>query len=98
MFSKICVIIVVGVNAYNVIPFGYGLTRSIARLGIVEERVSDANARMEFQRNILQQELSSLTDVDPYETAFKLNQLLTSLESSYAATARIQSLSLLNFI
>ena len=69
-----------------------------ASLGVVEGRVSDANSRMEFQRNILQQELSSLTDVDPYETAVKLNQLLTSLESSYAATARIQSLSLLNFI
>ena len=69
-----------------------------SKLGVVEERVSDANDRMEFQKNILSQELSELTDVDPYETAFKLNQLLTSLEASYAATARIQSLSLLNFI
>lgn len=67
-------------------------------LGVVEGRISAANDRMEFQKNILTTQMSDLTDVDPYEAAVNLNQITTSLEASYAATARIQSLSLLNFI
>ena len=69
-----------------------------ANLGLVEGRVNTAEEQMSFQKNILQTQLSDLTDVDPYTAALNLNQLTTSLEASYAATSRIQSLSLLNFI
>ena len=69
-----------------------------AKTGIIEERVKDANERMEFQKNVITEQLGGIADVDSYETAVRLNQLLTSLEASYAATARIQSLSLMNFI
>ncbi|MEM7288883.1 MAG: flagellar hook-associated family protein [Pseudomonadota bacterium] len=67
-------------------------------MGVLEERIQLANEQMSLQSNILATQLSELTDVDPYEAALNLNQITTSLEASYAATARIQSLSLLNFI
>ncbi len=69
-----------------------------ARMGVVEERIENANDRMDFQKNILGNLLSGVTEVDSYEAAVRLNQISTSLEASYSATARIQSLSLLNFI
>lgn len=69
-----------------------------AKMGIIEARISDANDQMDFQKNLLTNQLLDLTAVDPYEAATKLNQVTTSLEASYAATARIQALSLLNFI
>ncbi|MBO6814766.1 MAG: flagellar hook-associated family protein [Rhizobiaceae bacterium] len=69
-----------------------------SRLGVVEERVKTATERMDFQKTILTNQLSGLVDVDPYEAATRLTNLTTSLEASYAVTARIQSLSLLNFI
>ncbi len=69
-----------------------------SKIGVIEQRVSVANERMEFQQNILSTQLAELTEVDPYEAALRLNQIVISLEASYTATARIQSLSLLNFI
>jgi flagellar hook-associated protein 3 FlgL len=69
-----------------------------SKIGVVQERVKSANERMDFQKDLLSGQLSSLTDVDAYEAALRLNQLSTSLQASYSVTARIQSLSLLNFI
>ena len=69
-----------------------------SKMGIIEERVSDANEQMDFKKNILNKQLSDLTAVDPYDAALRLNRLSTSLEASYSVTARIQGLSLLNFI
>ncbi len=75
-----------------------GLGDEQSKLGTVENRVSEATKRMSYQQDVLAQELSNLTDVDSYEAAIRLNQLTVSLESSYAITARIQSLSILNFL
>lgn len=67
-------------------------------LGVLEERISNADDAMVYQKSVLENQLSSVTDVDAYEAAIQLSQLSTSLEASYSATARIQSLSLLNFV
>jgi len=69
-----------------------------SKMGVIEERIKASNEQMDFQKNILGTQLSSLTEVDAYEAALQLRQISTSLEASYATTARIQSLSLLNFI
>ena len=69
-----------------------------AKIGVLEERIEKANERLDFQSGVLQSQLSEITDVDAYEAALRLNQLSSSLEASYSVTARIQSLSLLNFI
>ena len=36
--------------------------------------------------------------VDPYEATANVNALLTQIETAYALTARLQNLSLVNFI
>ncbi len=80
--------------AENVIELG----AEQAKIGTVEKRIQNANDRMEYQKSILDQQLASLTDVDSYEAATRLNQIVVSLEASYAVTARIQSLSILNYL
>lgn len=69
-----------------------------AKVGTLEQRVSQADDRLEYQKNVLNNQLANLTDVDSYETAIRLNEIVVGLESSYAVTARIQSLSLLNYL
>ena len=69
-----------------------------AKIGTLEARVEIANQRMAYQQTTLNEQLGELTDVDSYEAAIRLNQIISGLESSYAATARIHSLSLLNYL
>lgn len=69
-----------------------------SKLGVVENRIANADERMELQKNIYSNQMADITEVDAYEAALRLNEIANSLESSYAATARIQGLSLLNFL
>lgn len=68
------------------------------QIGLIQERVSRADNRMSLQKDVLANQLNDLTGVDPYEAAVRLQSLVISLEASYAATARIQSLSIMNYI
>jgi len=69
-----------------------------SKIGVIEQRVSSASERLDFQKNVLTNQMAQLTDVDSYEAATRLNQMVISLEASYAATVKVQSLSILNFI
>ena len=69
-----------------------------SRLGAVQQRVSDASDRMSVQSNILTSQINSLETVDPYETATRVSTLMNQVESSYALTARIMGLSILNYL
>lgn len=69
-----------------------------SRLGVSEQRVADANERMGIQINILTTQVNSLEAVDPNEAATRVSSLLTQIESSYALTARIMGLSILNYL
>lgn len=69
-----------------------------ARLGVAQQRVRDANDRMAMQSTILTEHINSLETVDPYEASTKVSALITQIETAYALTARIQKLSLLNYL
>ena len=69
-----------------------------SKVGMIEERVSSATERLDFQKDVLSNQMAQLTDVDSYGAATRLNQIVVSLEASYAATVKVQSLSILNFI
>jgi flagellar hook-associated protein 3 FlgL len=69
-----------------------------ANLGIVQERVEVANERMSLQIDIITTHIGTLESVDPYEASTRLSTLMTQIETSYALTARIQRLSLLNYL
>lgn len=75
-----------------------GLADEQGLIGLVQERVTRADERMSLQKDVLANQLNELTGVDPYEAATRLQSLAISLEASYAATARIQSLSIMNYI
>jgi flagellar hook-associated protein 3 FlgL len=42
--------------------------------------------------------IGKLEGVDPYEASTRLSQLMTQVETAYAMTARVQKLSLLNYL
>jgi len=69
-----------------------------ATTGIAEKRVTDASDRLMVQVDLFERQIGNLVDVDPYEASTRVNDLLSHIETSYALTARIQQLSILNYI
>jgi flagellar hook-associated protein 3 FlgL len=69
-----------------------------SQAGIVEKRVSDATDRMKTQVDLFEKHILDLEGVDPYEAANRVNDLMSHIQTSFALTARIQQLSLLNFL
>ncbi|MEM5585037.1 flagellar hook-associated family protein [Roseibium sp. AS2] len=75
-----------------------GVTSQMGKLGNVQEQVSLASDRLKVQTDILNRRINDLENVNSEETAVRLNTALTQLETSYAVTARMQGLSILNYL
>jgi len=75
-----------------------GVTSTQARLGYSEQAIADANERLSIQKDVLEKHVGSLEGIDPYEASTRISTLLTQIETSYALTARIQQLSLIDFL
>lgn len=69
-----------------------------ARIGVVQNRVADASERMTIQRDILTRQITGLENVDPFETATRVNALMSQIEVSYSVTARIRAMSLIRYL
>ena len=69
-----------------------------SQLGTAEQRVKDASERMSLQLDVMTTQVRSLEGVDPNEAATRVNQLLVQIETSYALTARIMGLSILDYL
>ena len=67
-------------------------------LGVTQERVTRSSDHMSLQIDIMNKHISALESVDPYEASTRLSSLTTELETAYAVTARIQKLSILNYL
>jgi flagellar hook-associated protein 3 FlgL len=65
-------------------------------MGINQQRVARSNDALELQLAHLNDQVVRLEGVDPYETASRINLLISQIETSYALTARISQLSLAN--
>jgi flagellar hook-associated protein 3 FlgL len=74
------------------------LAKVQAKLGTSAARVSDANDRMTTQQSIMTSEINNLESVDPFEAAIRVNTLVTQLQTAFALTARVQNLTILNFL
>ncbi|PVB62689.1 flagellar hook-associated family protein [Labrenzia sp. 011] len=74
------------------------LTSTMGKLGTVQEQVKLASERLQVQTDILNSRINVLENVNPEETAVRLNTALTQLETTYAVSARMQGLSILNYI
>lgn len=75
-----------------------GLTSKQAELGSAQARVTTASERLTVQRDILAAQIQANEGVDPYEAKLRVDQLSTQVETAYALTVRLQSLSILNFM
>ena len=69
-----------------------------SQTGIIQNRVSQATDRIKTQADLFDKHIASLEGVDYYEAANRVNDLSDHLQTSYALTARLQQLSLLNFL
>jgi flagellar hook-associated protein 3 FlgL len=74
------------------------LTTLQGTVGTAQERVVNANDRMTIQMNIITSHIGALEGVDMSEASTRLSTLLTQIEAAYAMTARIQQMSVLNYL
>ncbi|MFD1695829.1 flagellar hook-associated family protein [Roseibium aestuarii] len=75
-----------------------GVVSEMGSLGTAQERVTLASERLSIQTDILNERINALELVNLEETSVRLNTALTQLETTYAISARIQQLSILNYI
>ena len=75
-----------------------GIAQTQSETGIVQKRVSDANDRMKTQTDLFERHILDLVGVDPAAAATRVADLTQHIETSFALTARLQQLSLLNYL
>jgi flagellar hook-associated protein 3 FlgL len=75
-----------------------GITQQRTTIGIYTERVAKAEESLQAQEDILTTHLGNLQEVDAAEAATRVNTLQTLLETAYSVTAKIQNLSLVNYL
>lgn len=74
------------------------IAQTQSQAGIIEQRVTDASDRMKAQINLFEKHVIDLEGVDGYEAANRVNDLMSHIQTSFALTARLQQLSLINFL
>lgn len=74
------------------------LTKSQAKLGVIQSAVKSANETMSIQSDTLQTQLHGLEAVDPVEAGARVQGLMTQIETAYTLTARISQLSLIKYL
>ncbi|PHR17345.1 MAG: flagellar biosynthesis protein FlgL [Hoeflea sp.] len=75
-----------------------GIDNQRSELGVSENRVTKANTALESQLRIITLHLGDVEGVDAYEASTRMNSLLNQVEASYTLTARIQQMSLMNYL
>nr|BAT30844.1 flagellar hook-associated protein L [Fulvimarina pelagi] len=74
------------------------LTDLRSDIGLGEERIERANEGLKVQTAILKIGIGEEEEIDIYEAKTRIDSLMNTLEMSYALTARVSRLSLLNFL
>ena len=75
-----------------------GVDNERSNLGVSENRITKANTALESQIRILTLHLGEVEGVDAYEASTRMQSLLAQVETSYTLTARIQQMSLMNYL
>lgn len=69
-----------------------------ARLGTAQEQTTNATSRLKVQGDLITQQITAMETIDPEEASVRVTNLETQLDMSLALTARIQKLSILNYL
>lgn len=88
----------IDVAASMVATAGSELVRDQGKIGILQDRVTSASARMAAQKTLIETQIGAAEGVDLLEASSRLNRLMAQLDLSYAVTSRLQQLSLLNYL
>lgn len=75
-----------------------GLVAIQADLGRSQDRITQANDRLDAQKTLLVGEVNDLEAVDPAAAKTKVDALTTQIQMSYALTAQLRQLSLVNYL
>jgi len=75
-----------------------GIDNERSNLGVSENRVAKANNALESQLSIITLHLGDVEGVDAYAASTRMQTLLDQIELSYTLTARIQQMSLMNYV
>lgn len=74
-----------------------GVVAQSATLAFSQQAVSRADQRLSLARDLLEQDIALFEGVDPVEAKVRLDLLSTQIEMSYALTAQIARLNILNY-
>jgi flagellar hook-associated protein 3 FlgL len=69
-----------------------------ARLGTAQQQTTSASSRLRVQSDLITQQVTAMENVDPEEASVRVTNLETQLDMALALTARIQKLSILNYL
>jgi flagellar hook-associated protein 3 FlgL len=69
-----------------------------AMLGLAQQAIESAQKRHSLMADMATRQINELEQVDPFETAVRLSNMATQIESTFSITARISRLSLINYL
>lgn len=75
-----------------------GIANIQGGMGLTQQRVTASNDQIDLQKSLLTTSIDGLESVDPTEVSTRLSALMTQMETAYALTNRIHSLSLLDYL
>ncbi len=75
-----------------------GVTQMQAAAGQIQNNVNNANSTMAIQQTFFQTQIGNLEDVDQTQTATQINNLTTQIETAYQLTAKLQNMSLAQYL
>lgn len=67
-------------------------------IGVTEDRLQVTLDRHEDVKSLTDQQTLRIEEIDGYQVATELNNLMTQLQGTYSITAKLQQLSLVNFL
>lgn len=88
----------IGLSASELITNDGELTKLRTSIGTTQERIENAQARIEAERMGYETARNNLLAADPYETATELQEVYAQMEAIYTITARIAGLSFTGYM
>ncbi|KZL17760.1 flagellar hook-associated protein FlgL [Pseudovibrio axinellae] len=69
-----------------------------AQVGAIAEKITSTNTDIELKSDMLNLRINDLENVDPARAAIELSLAQTQLEATYAITAQMKNLSIMNYL
>jgi flagellar hook-associated protein 3 FlgL len=67
-------------------------------VGAIQQRVTAATDKLKIQKDILNDQIVKMEQVDPTEASVRVNTLQTQIQTALALTSQLQKISLINYL